>query len=481
MLNYFASSTIIINISKISNVFIPEPYLFPKEKVLFYSYLDKAQVYFEYGSSGMIHQAAKRGCTIYSAEVGPAWVLYLKKEIEKIERYLQKKINITYLYSDLQSNINPSYEDFKKYVTLYDHKKYKADLIYINGKYHASCALNIYNQIDNKTIIIARDISKKAKNSIKSYYDQICKVQRTYVFRKKKTSPILDKESIEKVDKSNFNSHGRLHKILSFLRVNFNDTIMHYLNYNNEEMMIKPSKRRIWFMWWQGMKNAPPIVKLCLSAIKQNFPDGEINVITNETLSQTITLPSYIYEKLYNQTLSIVHLSDILRLTLLSRFGGLWVDATLFSTKKLPSEIFEIPYYTIHFDDTYNYVTGKWTGFCQGSYINNIVPKFSSDIFLEYTKRFEKVFDYFFQDYILLLGYELIPSFKRTIENVPFNNPGILDLDPNEIYTNEKVKDLTKNTFFFKSTWKKTLFPEIDGHQTLFGYFLSQYLGNITI
>lgn len=459
-----------------------EPYLFPKEKELFYDYLDKSHIYFEYGSSGMIHQAAKRGLTIYSAEVGPAWVSYLKKEIEMINQISTKKVNITYLYTDLQSKISPAYEDFKKYVTLYNHTKYNADLIYINGKYHASCALNIYDQIDSTTVVIIRDIDKKVRNSIKKYYDQITKIQRTFIFKKKNPAPILVKKDLEDVEEKNFNHRGRLINTLTYLRYNFNDTITRYLNYDNEKMIIKPNKKQVWFFWWQGMANAPSIVKLCLSAIKKNLPDGEVTVITNESLPQIIKIPSYVIEKVNNKTMSLNHLSDALRETILSKLGGLWVDATLISIQKVPSEIFNTPFYTIHFDDTFKYVTGKWSGFCQFSYINCIVPKFCSEIFLGYAKKFE-ISEYFLLDYIMLLGYEFIPAFRRTIEKVPFNNPNVLSLDTNinDVYTPDRLDYLTKDTVFFKSSWKTKLIPEVDGQQTIFGYFLSKYLGNYSV
>lgn len=479
----FSHSYVKIKITKRYKKIFYEPYLFPKEKDVFYYYLDQAHTYFEYGSSGGIHQAAKRGLKIYSAEVGPLWVSYLKKEIKKIDQVLAKPTNITYLYYDLQTKITPTKEDFKQYVTLYDHKKYNADLIYIDGQYHTSCIFHMYNQIDSKTIIIIHDLDKpKLRKDIKSYYKQIQKVGRLFVFQKKDPAPTLTDDIIAKIEEKDFTVGVKI-GIETYLRKNLSSVVEHYMKYDNDEMMTKPPKKLAFFLWWQGIETAPPIIKVCLAAVRKNLPDGEVILITKDNISNLVQLPNWIFEKVEKKTLSLNHLSDLLRYTLLSKYGGLWIDATIFTKDQISSEIFDTPYYTIHFDDTYKYVTGKWATFVQASYINNIVTKFISELFLAFLKYHDKVFNYFIADFMMLLGYDYIPSFKRTIQNVPFNNPAVLQMldHIHDKYSEESYNYLTKDTNFFKITWKSNLKPYIDGQQTVFGYIASKYLHNSSL
>ena len=84
---------------------------------------------------------------------------------------------------------------------------------------------------------------------------------------------------------------------------------------------------------------------------------------------------------------------------------------------------------------------------------------------------------------MMLLGYDYIPSFKRTIQNVPFNNPAVLQMldHIHDKYSEDSYNYLTKDTNFFKITWKSNLKPYIDGQQTVFGYIASKYLHNSSL
>ena len=159
-----------------------EAYLFPNEKSLLYEYMSHSRTYFEFGSGGSTHQAAKRRLKIYTVEISPSWILLLKKEIQQISSSQNLNIDITYLLIDLQSKTELTYSDFKNYIQNYNHTKYNADLIYINGKYHFSCLMNIFNQVSQKTIIIVHDFEDKGINeSINTYFTTIKKVDETIV------------------------------------------------------------------------------------------------------------------------------------------------------------------------------------------------------------------------------------------------------------------------------------------------------------
>jgi signal transduction histidine kinase len=68
------------------------PYLSNNDIIMFYKYLDKAKIYFEYGSGGSTYQASIRDniIKIYCVESDNDWLNKLKENI--------KKNNITYLF-----------------------------------------------------------------------------------------------------------------------------------------------------------------------------------------------------------------------------------------------------------------------------------------------------------------------------------------------------------------------------------------------
>lgn len=87
--------------------------------------------------------------------------------------------------------------------------------------------------------------------------------------------------------------------------------------------------RPIWFCWLQGLKNAPAIVKACYNSIKLNILDREITVIDAKNWKEYVALPKYICKKWKNGRIPAALFSDFLRLELLIKYGGTWIDSTV--------------------------------------------------------------------------------------------------------------------------------------------------------
>ena len=97
-----------------------------------------------------------------------------------------------------------------------------------------------------------------------------------------------------------------------------------------ETLEKKANQGRIWFCWLQGLEQAPPLVKLCYEALGQKLPDREIVVIDAKNVFDYITLPEEIVEKWKRGIIGPAHFSDLIRLELLVRYGGYWIDATVY-------------------------------------------------------------------------------------------------------------------------------------------------------
>lgn len=93
----------------------------------------------------------------------------------------------------------------------------------------------------------------------------------------------------------------------------------------------------IWILWMQGMEHAPKLVQKCFDSICRNKPDGfDVVVLSNENLEEYIHLPQYIIEKYAKVYITTAMLSDIIRLELLCTYGGVWIDATVFCSGRIP-------------------------------------------------------------------------------------------------------------------------------------------------
>ena len=99
------------------------------------------------------------------------------------------------------------------------------------------------------------------------------------------------------------------------------------------------SRRVIWTCWLQGEDAAPAIVRRCIDSIRQYANGYEVVVIDLKNVSQYIELPKYIQEKYAKGIIPHAHYSDLIRLALLLKYGGVWIDSTILLTDILPEYI----------------------------------------------------------------------------------------------------------------------------------------------
>jgi hypothetical protein len=92
--------------------------------------------------------------------------------------------------------------------------------------------------------------------------------------------------------------------------------------------------KQIWCLWLQGWANAPDLVQACGASWRQHNPDWQINYLSRATLNAHLgELPHL--QAMFARNLPVEALSDVLRIELLSRFGGVWVDSTVYCLRPL--------------------------------------------------------------------------------------------------------------------------------------------------
>ena len=99
-----------------------------------------------------------------------------------------------------------------------------------------------------------------------------------------------------------------------------------------EAQLELPPDGVVWFCWLQGIENAPELVKACLKSLKENV-DAEIRALDERNYGEYVELPEYIVEKYRKGRIPPALFSDLLRLELLIRYGGTWIDSTVLATK----------------------------------------------------------------------------------------------------------------------------------------------------
>ena len=94
--------------------------------------------------------------------------------------------------------------------------------------------------------------------------------------------------------------------------------------------------KTIWFVWFQGLRNAPYVVRKCHESWVVRNPDWRVVALDEATLP---SVASVNYSAGNIAGLSRQHQADLLRLDLLGHHGGAWADATCFCVQPLGQRI----------------------------------------------------------------------------------------------------------------------------------------------
>ena len=88
----------------------------------------------------------------------------------------------------------------------------------------------------------------------------------------------------------------------------------------------------VWTCWLQGLEQAPRLVKACVESMKTHLKDKEVRVVTYDNYQEYVTLPDYVVRKYEKGIIPAALFTDMLRLKLLTTYGGTWMDATVLCT-----------------------------------------------------------------------------------------------------------------------------------------------------
>lgn len=218
------------------------------------------------------------------------------------------------------------------------------------------------------------------------------------------------------------------------------------------------SSNKIWFCWFQGIENAPELVKVCYSSIKKNLKEKEILLITSENMGQYVQFPDYIIEKWKKGIITHTHMTDLLRLALLIQYGGTWVDATVFCSE----EIKNIPNYFFDSDlffyqnlkpgrDGDAYYISSWF---MTAKTNNKILMATQSLCYTYWSKNNYMIDYF----LLHVFMSIVLDYYKEDWNkiIPCSNatPHILSLRLFDEYDDEIWNAIKTQSPFHKLTYK---------------------------
>jgi Capsular polysaccharide synthesis protein len=92
--------------------------------------------------------------------------------------------------------------------------------------------------------------------------------------------------------------------------------------------------RTIWMLWLQGWDEAPELVGACVRTWRRCNPGWELRLLTENDLPALIG-DDAVMRTIGGRQLPPEAFSDVVRLALLLRYGGVWADATTYCLRPL--------------------------------------------------------------------------------------------------------------------------------------------------
>ena len=219
------------------------------------------------------------------------------------------------------------------------------------------------------------------------------------------------------------------------------------------------SGKYIWMCWLQGEEHAPDVVKKCFQSVRKNKPAGyEMVVIDYDNLDKYVSLPDFVLEKHRRGIISHPHFSDIVRLCLLRKYGGFWVDATCLLTSVIPEKICQSDFFIYR---SYGKFARTYINNCFicSKANNQIVSKWLEAIF-DYWKNEDFAIEYFVHHYLFIALLENDAEFNCLYNSYSLNetdeNMHLLfrKAENNEPITDEFYKKACELSFIHKLTYK---------------------------
>jgi len=155
-----------------------------RDIMAFASFLTKNITFFEFGSGCSSIIAKYYANKSYAVEGNKIWY----------EKGIKNGLKDNIIFKDIKPDgsgdlwstpgKDSNIKDWKRYFQAYK-EEYKADIIFIDGRFRVACAFDIFNKIKEDTLILIHEYFRPQYLIIEKYYDYIYHWDTLYLFKKK--------------------------------------------------------------------------------------------------------------------------------------------------------------------------------------------------------------------------------------------------------------------------------------------------------
>lgn len=238
-------------------------------------------------------------------------------------------------------------------------------------------------------------------------------------------------------------------------------------NYKPQINQVHEYSNKIWWCWLQGEGSAPELCRTCLNSIRKNCPEHEIIIITEENYLQYVEFPDFVLEKYKKGIISKTHFSDLLRLQLLIKHGGVWIDSTCYLSEK-PEYIFNTPLFSFKNNERGDSSIAASSWLISSEKSNSILT-LTRDMLFDWWKKHNHLYHYFLVHFFFTMACSF---YKNEWQQVPFysNLPcHILQRELFNKYNVTRFNQIKKMSAVHKLTYK---FKDKETEGTFYEYLL---------
>lgn len=238
----------------------------------------------------------------------------------------------------------------------------------------------------------------------------------------------------------------------------------------------------VWICWWQGEREMPELIRLCVRSLKRNLPREQttIRLITLENCMQYVTFTEAVIRKFNEGKISYTHLSDLLRAELLFRYGGMWIDATYYAAGPIDAGRLKEQIFTLRFCQPIfeaDVTKGRWSGNLWYAPKGRKLFRFLMESLWYYWEVENELVDYFLIDYIIAAAVEEFADVREELEQCAYSNANVFYLHSvlNRRYDPDILQTMEREGTFYKLNRQAMYRTEnMAGEKTVYGYLCGQ-------
>lgn len=212
----------------------------------------------------------------------------------------------------------------------------------------------------------------------------------------------------------------------------------------------------VWTLWLQGEGAAPEIVRSCIASMREHLPNKRVVVLDEGTMLGGVELPEHVMRKYQAGIITRTHLSDLVRLQLLTTVGGTWADATVWLSGAPESFVTESDLFM--YQNMKPGLDGK--SICMSSWLMTAqapsrILLLARDLLYRYWQCYDRMDDYFLVHYMLQMAIEQYPDEWARVVPAPNSTPHVLLLRLGETFDQGVYDGVCTQTAVNKLTYKR--------------------------